>query len=161
MAHLVDPYNLDDDDDALFMAALHHGHIWIDDDDAVVMAGLHRGHLGIDDDEDAESDESENRNVSELTHSYSLDEVLQVAHAFIQNGNQDWVNFSRVVQHLSGQFHNLKEKCLKQSNKKYSSLLKFFEDYPSMFEFRQDRKKQGLYWVRLKRDRSVSDKRCF
>lgn len=82
---------------------------------------------------------------------YSTDDVLQAARDFIQAQDEDWVNFSRVSQHLHETFYHLKPKRLGQPGKKYKSLLKFAADYPSDFELRSDSDNRGLYWIRLKR----------
>jgi hypothetical protein len=82
---------------------------------------------------------------------YNTDDVLQAARDFIQAQDEDWVNFSRVAQHLYERFYHLKPKRLGQPGKKYKSLLKFLADYPSDFELRSDSDNRGLYWIRLKR----------
>lgn len=61
----------------------------------------------------------------------------------------EWVNFSRLSQHLYETFYKLKPRHLGPKDKKYKSLLKFIADYPDDFEVRQDDDKKGLYWVRL------------
>ena len=80
---------------------------------------------------------------------YSTEDVLQAARNFIRERDEEWVNISRVMQHLYETFYRLKPKHLGQSGKKYKSLLKFLEDYPSDFELREDADKRGLYWIRL------------
>jgi len=114
MAHIVDPYNLDTDDDAVFAGLLSQGLIWVEDD-------------------------------------YDTDEVLEEARGFVHERDEEWVNFSRLCQYLHETFDELDPKHLGQPNKKYKSLLKFFADYPSEFDLRQDDEKNGLYWIRLKR----------
>lgn len=80
---------------------------------------------------------------------YNTDDVLQAARDFIQAQAEDWVNFSRVSQHLYETFYHLKPKRLGQPGKKYKSLLKLLADYPSDFELRPDPEKRGGYWIRL------------
>ncbi|HML20990.1 MAG TPA: OST-HTH/LOTUS domain-containing protein [Aggregatilinea sp.] len=80
---------------------------------------------------------------------YSTEDVLQAARNFIRERDEEWVNISRVMQHLYETFYRLKPKHLGQPGKKYKSLLKFLEDYPSDFELREDADKRGLYWIRL------------
>jgi hypothetical protein len=80
---------------------------------------------------------------------YSTDDVLQAARDFIQAQDEEWVNFSRVSQHLYETFQKLKPGHLGQNGKKYKSILKFIVDYPDDFEVLQDDKKTGLYWIRL------------
>jgi len=82
---------------------------------------------------------------------YSTDDVLQAARDFIQAQDEDWVNFSRVSQHLYETFYHLKPKHLGQPGKKHKSLLKLLEDYPSDFELQPDSDNRGMYWIRLKR----------
>ncbi|MCB9451171.1 MAG: hypothetical protein H6672_07010 [Anaerolineaceae bacterium] len=125
MARIVNPYNLDDDDDAVFSALLSQGLIWVEDDDEDIDGEV-----------------------------IDTDDVLEEARFFIHNGNEGWVNFSRLCHHLHETFGNLNPKYLGQSNKKYQSLLKFFADYPSDFELHQDPEKRGLHWIRLKSTQS-------
>ncbi len=84
---------------------------------------------------------------------YSTEDVLQAARDFIRVRDEEWVNFSRLAQHLYETFYNLKPKRLGPPGKKYKSLLKFLEDYPSDFEVRADADKRGLYWIRLLKQR--------
>lgn len=84
---------------------------------------------------------------------YDTDDVLQAARDFIQAQDEEWVNFSRVSQHLYKTFYNLKPKHLGQPGKRYKSLLKLLADYPSDFELRQDSDNRGMYWIRLKKMR--------
>ena len=79
---------------------------------------------------------------------YNTDDVLQAAHSFIQAQADEWVNFSRVSQHLYERFYKLKPKHLGQPGKKYKSLLKFLADYPSDLALRKDVEKQSVYWIR-------------
>ncbi len=76
---------------------------------------------------------------------YTIDDVLSAAEDYIRGRDEDWVNVSRVSQHLYEGFYNLKPKRLG-----HKSLLKFIEAYPDRFEVRQDFEKRGLYWVRLR-----------
>jgi len=80
---------------------------------------------------------------------YDTDAVLQSARAFLGEQDEEWVNFSRLSQHLYETFYKLKPRHLGPKDKKYKSLLKFIADYPDDFEVRQDDDKKGLYWVRL------------
>lgn len=80
---------------------------------------------------------------------YNTDTVLQSARDFIRKQNEEWVNFSRLSQHLYETFYKLKPKHLGPKSKKYKSLLKFIADYPDDFEVRQDDDKKGLYWIRM------------
>lgn len=80
---------------------------------------------------------------------YDTDDVLQAARDFIREQDEEWVNFSRVAQHLYETFYNLKPKRLGPPGKKYKSLLKFLDDCPSDFELKEDAEKRGLYRIRL------------
>lgn len=80
---------------------------------------------------------------------YDTDAVLQAARDFLQAQSDEWLNYSRVSQHLYETFYQLKPKRLGQPGRKYKSLLKFFADYPNDFEVRQDDEKKGVYWIRL------------
>lgn len=82
--------------------------------------------------------------------SHATDDVLLAARDFIHKRNEEWVNFSRVSQHLHERFSKLKPKQLGRPSKHYGSLLKVFADFPCEFELRRDAEKQGLYWIRLK-----------
>ncbi|MEP7285962.1 MAG: hypothetical protein ABI947_09360 [Chloroflexota bacterium] len=88
---------------------------------------------------------------AKAVHDYDGNDVLQAAHDFIHKRDEEWVNFSRLSHHLYETFGKLNFKHLERPNKKYRSLLKFFVDYPSKFDLRQDDEKSGLYWIRLKR----------
>jgi hypothetical protein len=79
---------------------------------------------------------------------YDTEDVLQAARDFIRERDEEWVNFSRVAQYLYETFDNLRSKRLGPPGKKYKSLLKFLEDYPSDFELKEDAEKRGLYWIR-------------
>lgn len=81
---------------------------------------------------------------------YNTEDVLQAARDFLQTEDAEWVNFSRLSQHLYEMFYHLKPKHLGSPGKKYKSLLKFLGDYPSDFELRQDPEKRGIYWIRLR-----------
>jgi len=91
--------------------------------------------------------------VTEILQDYTTDDVLKAARDFVHMRNEAWVNFSRVSQYLHERFSNLKPKQLGRPNKNYTSLLKFFADFPSDFELRQDLEKQGLFWIRLAQKR--------
>jgi hypothetical protein len=80
---------------------------------------------------------------------YDTEDVLQAARDFIREQDEEWMNFSRIAQHLYETFYNLKPKRLGPPDEKYRSLLKFLEDYPSDFELKEDAEKRGLYWIRL------------
>ncbi|MBZ0298376.1 MAG: OST-HTH/LOTUS domain-containing protein [Anaerolineae bacterium] len=80
---------------------------------------------------------------------YDTETVLQSARDFLRQQDEEWMNFSRLAQHLYETFYKLKPKHLGPKDKKYKSLLKFIADYPDDFEVRQDDEKKGLYWVRL------------
>lgn len=82
---------------------------------------------------------------------YTTEYVLQVARDFLKASNEEWVNFSRLSQHLYETFFKLKPKRLGQPGKKYKSLLKFLADYPDDFELRSDEDKKGLYWIRCRK----------
>lgn len=80
---------------------------------------------------------------------YSTEDVVQAARDFLREQNEEWVNASRVMQHLYETFYKLKPKRLGQPGKKYKSLLKFLADCPGDFEVRTDADQRGLYWIRL------------
>ena len=123
MAYIVNPYNLDvEDDDALFAGALCNGDIWIEDDD------------------------------DNSTDCYT-DSVVEEAHSFLLDQNEEWVNFSTVGRHLHKAFSSINFKRLRNQDKTYKGLLQFFSDYPADFDLRQDDKKPGLYWIRTKAER--------
>ncbi len=82
---------------------------------------------------------------------YDTDMVLQSARAFTGEQDEEWVNFSRLSQHLYETFYKLKPRHLGPKGKRYKSLLKFFTDCHDDFEVRQDDEKKGLYWIRLPR----------
>lgn len=87
---------------------------------------------------------------------YDTDTVLQTARAFIREQDEEWINFSRLSQHLYETFYKLKPRHLGPKGKRYKSLLKFIVDCPDDFEVRQDDDKKGLYWIRLKSNARVS-----
>ncbi|MDX1994624.1 MAG: OST-HTH/LOTUS domain-containing protein [bacterium] len=80
---------------------------------------------------------------------YTTEDVLQAVRSFLQTQADEWVNASRLEQHLYERFHKLKPKHLGEPGKKYKSLLKFISDHPADFEVRQDDEKRGLHWIRL------------
>ncbi|MCB9451487.1 MAG: hypothetical protein H6672_08605 [Anaerolineaceae bacterium] len=80
---------------------------------------------------------------------YDTDDVLQAARDFLQAQSDEWVNYSRVSQHLYETFYQLKPKRLGQPGRKYKSLLKLLADHSTDFELRQDDEKKGVYWIRL------------
>lgn len=125
MAHLENPYNLDDDDDAVFSALLSQGLVYIVDDDD-------------------ELDSSDDYDIV-------TDEVLREITSFLDDSKEGWVNLSHLSTYLYETYGKNVPKRLVQPIKKYSSLLKFIADYPSLFELQKDSTKTGLYWVRVKR----------
>jgi len=80
---------------------------------------------------------------------YTTDDVLQAAQDFIHAQGDEWVNFSRVSQHLYERFYHLKPKHLGLPGKKYKSLLKFIADYPDRFALRSEPDGGGVWWIRL------------
>lgn len=80
---------------------------------------------------------------------YTAEDVLQAAQDFIQGQTEEWVNVSRVAQHLYERFYHLKPKRLGQPGKQYKSLLKFIADYPERFQLRSEPDRSGVTWVRL------------
>jgi len=80
---------------------------------------------------------------------YTTEDVLQAAHDFIHAQGDEWVNFSRVSQHLYERFYHLKPKHLGLPGKKYKSLLKFIADYPDRFQLRSEPDHDGVTWIRL------------
>lgn len=80
---------------------------------------------------------------------YDTDAVLQSARVFLGEQDGEWVNFSRLSQHLYETFYKLNPRYLGTKDKKYKSLLKFIADYSNDLEVRHDDEKKGLYWVRL------------
>lgn len=81
---------------------------------------------------------------------YDTDAVLQSARDFLRQQDEEWMNFSRLSQHLYETFYKLKPKHLGPKDKKYKSLLKFIADCPDDFEVRQDDEDKGIYWLRLR-----------
>ncbi len=88
---------------------------------------------------------SQNDDAKQSVQDYRAIEVLQAANDFIRGRTEQWVNFSRVSQHLHERFPDLEPKKLGN----YGTLPKFFGALPSEFELREDPEKQGLYWIRL------------
>ena len=80
---------------------------------------------------------------------YTTNDVLQAAQDFIHAQGDEWVNFSRVSQHLYERFYHLKPKHLGTPGKKYKSLLKFIADYPDRFQLRSEPDQRGVYWIHL------------
>jgi hypothetical protein len=80
---------------------------------------------------------------------YTTEDVLQAAHDFIQKQEDEWVNFSRVSQHLYERFYKLKPKRLGQSGKRYNSILKVVADYPDRFQIRAEPDRGGVVWIRV------------
>ncbi len=80
---------------------------------------------------------------------YTTEDVLQGAHDFIQKQGDEWVNFSRVSQHLYERFYKLKPKRLGQVGKRYNSMLKVVADYPDRFQIRTEPDRGGVVWVRV------------
>jgi hypothetical protein len=80
---------------------------------------------------------------------YTTEDVLQAAHDFIQQQGGEWVNFSRVAQHLYERFYKLKPKHLGQPGKRHNSLLKVIAEYPNRFQIRKEADQPGMYWLRL------------
>jgi len=80
---------------------------------------------------------------------YDTNDVLQAAREFIQAQGEVSVNFSRVSQHLYERFYHLTPKRLGQPGKKYKSLLKFFADYPDLFQLRSETDNRSVYWIQL------------
>ena len=81
--------------------------------------------------------------------SYHTDDVLLAAQRFIQEREEEWVNFSRVSQHLYERFYKLKPRHLGESGKRYKSLVKLLQDYPERFEIQPDKQKTGSYWIQV------------
>jgi len=77
---------------------------------------------------------------------YSTEDVLQAARSFLEVQNEEWVNVSRLAQHLYERFYKLKPKHLRQPGKKYTSIIKFLADMPD-FVIRRDPEK-SVYWIR-------------
>ena len=84
-----------------------------------------------------------------LSRHYDTDDVLNAARTFIEQQPDEWVNFSRVSQHLYETFYKLKPKHLGQPDTKYKSLLKLLSDYPRFFELRPDDEKASVFWIRI------------
>jgi hypothetical protein len=162
MAHIVNPKNLDvEDDDALFAGALMQGLIWIEDDEDDIAYEFDDVEDTVEDFETSTPAAPKNK----LSHSrntdrkrllaaqaisdYSPEDVLQAARDFVRAQDKAWVNFSRVSQHLYERFNGLNSKRLSQGKKKYTSLLKFIAAHRSDFQVRPETGKQGMYWIRL------------
>jgi hypothetical protein len=77
---------------------------------------------------------------------YTTEDVLQAARSFLQAQDEEWVNLSRLAQHLYERFYKLKPKHLGEPGKKYKSIIKFLADMPD-FVIRRDPEK-GVYWIR-------------
>ena len=80
---------------------------------------------------------------------YTIADVLQVAHDFIQKQGDEWVNFSSVSQHLYERLYKLNPKRLGQVGKRHNSLLKVIADYPERFMLRSDLDEGGIWWISL------------
>ena len=149
MAHIVNPYNLDDDDDAIFSAAISMGLIWIvddEDDNGYSIADLPPLPIGMRPHTPYIPTKHES---TEKSKNYKAIDVFQAARDFIDTRNEEWVNFDRLSHHLHERFDNLNSAKLGQTGKK-NNLFKFFGDYSAYFELRLDEEKQGLRWIRLK-----------
>jgi len=79
---------------------------------------------------------------------YTTEGVLQAAQDFIQSQGDEWVDFSRVVQHLYERFYKLKPKRLGQLGRKYNSQVKFLADYLERFQLRSEPGSSGITWIR-------------
>ncbi|MBN8590660.1 MAG: hypothetical protein J0M33_02835 [Anaerolineae bacterium] len=77
---------------------------------------------------------------------YTTDDVLQAARSFLEVQKEEWVNVSRLAQHLCERFYKLTPKHLGQPGKRYKSILKFLADMPE-FVMRRDPEKDA-YWIR-------------
>jgi len=86
---------------------------------------------------------------TQVVRDYNTDDVLQATREFIQVQGEVSVNFSRVSQHLYERFYHLTPKRLGQPGKKYKSLLKFFADYPDLFQLRSETDNRSVYWIQL------------
>lgn len=80
---------------------------------------------------------------------YTTEDVLQAAHDFIQKQGDEWVNFSRVSQHLYERFYNLEPKRLGQPGKRYNSILKVIAAEPDRFQIRAEPDQGGVAWIRV------------
>lgn len=125
MAHIVNPHNLDIDDDAVFAGALSQGLIWIEDGDD-------SGHTSI---------------VEDVYTDYDIDDVLYETQEFIQSQSEKWVNFTRISHHIHKLFPDLKSKKFVHTGKRYKSFVQLIKDFPEQFKLRQDKQKQGLFWI--------------
>lgn len=79
-------------------------------------------------------------------HDYNTEDVLQAARSFLEAQNEEWVNVSRLAQHLYEVFYKLKPKHLGQPGKGYKSILKFLADMPDIV-MRHD-PENDVYWIR-------------
>ncbi|HUN09117.1 MAG TPA: hypothetical protein PLQ56_21095 [Aggregatilineales bacterium] len=77
---------------------------------------------------------------------YNTEDVLQAARSFLEAQNEEWVNVSRLAQHIYERFYKLKPKHLRQPGKRYKSILKFLADMPD-FVIRRD-PENDVYWIR-------------
>jgi len=80
---------------------------------------------------------------------YTTEDVLQAAQDFIHAQGDEWVNFSRVSQHLYERFYPLKPKHLGLPGKKYKSLLKFIADDLDRFALRSQPDGRDVWWIKL------------
>jgi hypothetical protein len=88
-----------------------------------------------------------------LADSYDTDQILAEVRKYIRTRDEQWVNLTRVSQHIREVFPNVNIKNLKTTGKRYRSFPQLIAGYPNEFELRLDTNKQGLYWIRLKRSR--------
>ncbi len=114
------------------MAHIVNPHNYDTEDDAVFAGLLMQGLVWIEDDEDEQD--------------RFVGDVLDEAYSFLEEHDDEWVNFSRLNHHLYETFGKIDPKKL---GKQYKNLVKFFEDYSSAFELRLDEKKNGLYFKKL------------
>lgn len=80
---------------------------------------------------------------------YNISEILAEVGNFIRGRDEQWVNFTRVDQHIRNRFSELDLRKLKGTSKKYKHLRKLTEDYPQQFLLRPDEHKSGLFYIRL------------
>jgi cupin superfamily acireductone dioxygenase involved in methionine salvage len=134
MAHIVNPNNLDvEDDDALFAGALFQGLIWIEDDEDDSAYEFDDLDYIVEDFETSTPTAPKNKRsharntkrksllATQAVRDYYPEDVLQAARDFVRAQDTAWVKFSRVSQHLHERFDRLNLKRLTQGKEIYKS----------------------------------------
>ncbi len=80
---------------------------------------------------------------------YAREDIFARIEVFLNECEDDWVNFSHVSQLVYETYHKFKPRRMGQPGKKYKSLLKVLQDYPELFAIRVDDDNPSLFYIRL------------